>query len=536
MNVESKILDFYGIVSGISKKINLVATINELTKSDPQRKVSVGDCALALILNATGLTMSKPLYLTHQFFKTKPIEKLIGNIDIEDLNDDSLGRALDIIYETGPNKIFSHVALKAADIFKIDTSTQNVDITNIQVHGSYENQDEEEQLITFGYAKQGRRDLKQFMLSMITSQDGAIPLYFQALAGNESDSIHFKDVIKMFEEQLKENPRTFYAIFDCKMYTADNLKEIDKALFITRVPETIDEAKAAKEKFVNLEGMEKYNENYKIAEITSEYGGVKQRWAVVYSKEAHERSKKAIDAKTKKEKIKFEKDLKQLKKQDFSCEKDAKKAVFKLSKSYKFHTIKLISITESKSKKESIFNINEIQILEKEEDNKKQAILDGIFVLSTNQMSKKQLTTNQILENYKSQSTLENRFNVFKNASCFASKIYLKNEKRIVALAMIMCLTLLIYSLAENEVRKALEVNKDTIPNQAGKPINNPTMKWIFKMFEGVTFVTIKTGDQIIEHITNLSNTLKKILGYLGSECMEIYSLISDSKSNLSKI
>ena len=32
---------------------------------------------------------------------------------------------------------------------------------------------------------------------------------------------------------------------------------------------------------------------------------------------------------------------------------------------------------------------------------------------------------------------------------------------------------------------------KSTFPNQINKPIQNPTMRWIFQLFEGINYVTL---------------------------------------------
>ncbi|WP_256439922.1 MULTISPECIES: DUF4277 domain-containing protein [Candidatus Rhabdochlamydia] len=42
-----------------------------------QRKVSSGIAAVAMIINGLGFT-NRRLYLTHQFFETKPIERLLS--------------------------------------------------------------------------------------------------------------------------------------------------------------------------------------------------------------------------------------------------------------------------------------------------------------------------------------------------------------------------------------------------------------------------------------------------------------------------
>jgi transposase len=46
---------------------------------------------------------------------------------------------------------------------------------------------------------------------------------------------------------------------------------------------------------------------------------------------------------------------------------------------------------------------------------------------------------------------------------------------------MIMGLCLLVYNLAQREIRATLKSLNYTVKNQLGKAINNPTMRWIFQ-------------------------------------------------------
>jgi transposase len=57
-----------------------------------------------------------------------------------------------------------------------------------------------------------------------------------------------------------------------------------------------------------------------------------------------------------------------------------------------------------------------------------------------------------------------------------ADSVYLKNERRIVALSMIMLITLLVYAIAERALRKALVERGLSVMNQVNKPVQNPTM------------------------------------------------------------
>ena len=61
----------------------------------------------ALVLNALGF-VSRPLYLTPEFFAQKPVEVLLGpGITAEMLNDDSIGRALDALFKAGLTEVFA---------------------------------------------------------------------------------------------------------------------------------------------------------------------------------------------------------------------------------------------------------------------------------------------------------------------------------------------------------------------------------------------------------------------------------------------
>jgi transposase len=280
------------------------------------------------------------------------------------------------------------------------------------------------------------------------------------------------------------------------------------------------------------------DEDYKFAEVCSVYGGIPQRWVVVYSRIAHDRAKKTIKALVKKEHEELQKVLKMLSKRRFACPIDAQNAVAECAKQCKFHKISIVQTHEgdrcacagrpSKNAAKNTFYTIETKIEELSEHIKNQIILDGMFVLATTQLDEKKLPTKEVLSHYKGQSkAVENRFNLFKNSTCIASKVYLKNENRIEALVMILCLCLLIYALAENQLRKTLVAEEKTVPNQSKKTTQNPTMKWIFQMFEGVIMSATEIDGQTSLQIANLRESLRIVLEILGKECMSKYLLQS---------
>lgn len=391
------------------------------------------------------------------------------------------------------------------------------------------------QLITFGHPKHGRVDLKQFLISLMVSSDGRIPLLAQAIAGNTSDHAHFKAVLKTLQTNIKNGPDEFYVVLDAAFYSAEAVNL--NVLWISRVPEKIKEAAELKKSFLDQKGMCDAGNGYKFAEVESNYGGVTQRWFIVYSKKAHERVRKTILRRVEREKEEAAKILKKLQSMDYACPEDALKAINSLKKKFKYHEIQLNAIEEdytfsragrptAGTPKKYHYIIN-ATIIEKNNVIQKAIMYKSMFVLATNQVDTTKLSGHEVLSHYKEQHFVEGGFRFIKDPLCMASAVYLKNDARIIALAMIMCLCLLVYALAERQLRRALKQEEESVPNQIGKPTVTPTRRWVFQMFEGVIITTIKIDEVVHHRIVNFSNTLQKIIRLLGPDCMRIYLVSS---------
>jgi len=118
-NYKQKIIQHLGIVAGICNEIELIKTIDgEIDK--PKRKVTVGQAVQSIILNALGFS-GRAMYLPPEYYRKRPVERLVGEgIEPEDLNDDSLGGALDALYDYGVTELFYLVASKALATFNIE--------------------------------------------------------------------------------------------------------------------------------------------------------------------------------------------------------------------------------------------------------------------------------------------------------------------------------------------------------------------------------------------------------------------------------
>ena len=153
----------------------------------------------------------------------------------------------------------------------------------------------------------------------------------------------------------------------------------------------------------------------------------------------------------------------------------------------------------------------------------------GKFIVATNQTDAEKLSTKAMLEHYTQQGfSVERGFRFLKDPMFFAHSLFLKRPERVMALIMIMGLALLIYSLAERQLRKALVENKETIPDQKGKPTETPTMRRIFQMFEGIDLLLVWQEDQLISRqVLNLRPVHLQILRLLGNSVQNCYLIDS---------
>ena len=219
-----------------------------------------------MILNGLGF-VSAPLYLYADFFQGKATEHLLGEgITAEMLNDDLLGRTLDRIYDEGMEQIFSLTAMAAYEKFGLQTQSYHLDSTSISVQGAYEREEEEKEKvvneekpeekdndrterqeesspqpvkITYGYSRDRRPDLKQFMVDMICSGDGGVPLALNLGNGNQSDQEVFAQRIVAFREQW-DCEGLFVA--DSALYSEESLRKLGALQWLTRVPLTLKQA------------------------------------------------------------------------------------------------------------------------------------------------------------------------------------------------------------------------------------------------------------------------------------------------------
>jgi transposase len=145
----------------------------------------------------------------------------------------------------------------------------------------------------------------------------------------------------------------------------------------------------------------------------------------------------------------------------------------------------------------------------------------GKFIIASNDVK---LDNNEALKEYKCQQSVERGFRFLKDPLFFASSVFLKTPSRIVSLGMIMVLSLLVYSVAQLKLRQSLQENKESIPNQLGKPTAKPTMRRIFQIFHGITLlISLEDNFEMIIGMLNIEEIHRKILALMGENYEKMY-------------
>ena len=526
-------LDHLGIVAGICEQIGLVEQIDGYV-GPTERKVTIGEATQAMVLNALGF-VGRALYLTPEFFQNKPVDILIREgLEAEDINDDTLGRALDKLYEAGVTEVFGKVASHALEVFGIAHTFCHLDSTTFSLPGEYASEGYEGLEVTHGYSKDHRPDLKQAVVSLICSSQSALPGGFEVLDGNSCAKKTFPKTIQAYLRQLKGGEAPYF-IAASALSTAETLGELSQVKWLPRVPGSIKEVQELSE--VGLEELVAWEQlpGYFSQEVERESGGVKQRWVLVFSEQAYARAQQGVESRICKERERAQKQLWHLGPREFATSAEAESAVEELQQQWKFHrgVVALKEVAHSsrrgrpkQGEEPKLSWQGEGEVEEAQESIMRELARKGKFVLATNELDRDLLSSEQLLEAYKSQGvSVERGFRFLKDPLFFAHSLFLERPERIMAVLMVLGLALLVYALAERQLREELRRQGAYLPNQVGKPPQRLTMRRGFQGFEGIDVVVVKGPTRESRMVLNLKPMHRKILHLLGPEVQKCYFL-----------
>lgn len=162
--------------------------------------------------------------------------------ELELINDDRVGRALDRLFAADRGSLLTELMLGVIREFRVDCSQLHNDSTSITLQGAYCTADGRERAgkatpaIVHGHNKDHRPDLKQLLWILTIAADEAVPLAYRLCDGNLNDD---QTHIQTWDGLCALTGRTdFLYLADSKLATREQMSHIDArgGRFLTLLP------------------------------------------------------------------------------------------------------------------------------------------------------------------------------------------------------------------------------------------------------------------------------------------------------------
>jgi transposase len=510
------------IVKAYADKIGLVEAINHIVPTE--MAIDPGTVVLGMILDT--LSGRSPLYRLEEFFSHQDTALLLGKaVAPEAFQDDTVGRVLDRLYDTGTMKVFTACAVRADRVFGFDKRYVHFDTTSITVYGEYPPPEEAEEQevpfrITYGYSKDKRPDLKQFVFSTLCV-DRAVPLWGKPADGNASDKTVNNTLLSNIATFLAQHgvaPGAYIYVADAALVTADNLAALGDTLFITRLPATYTEcgrliAEAVAHKTWDEVGILAHTKPTKHRPVTSYKAyeghvtlyGTPYRAVVVHSSAQDKRRQQRLARDIQASYSTAQTAARTAERQEYFCRADAEAAAAKLrAVSAPYHLVDVTveerpvygrgrpSLQKPRPIKAMRYRLK-TAISPQSEHMARLEEEAGCFVLLTNVPTAGDLahSARDILTVYKDQHGTEQNYGFLKDP-VIVNSLFLKKPERIEALGLILLLALLIWRVMERAMRTYVGTTSTPLPGWDKQATERPTAFMMVTKFAGV--MVLKLG------------------------------------------
>lgn len=464
------------------------------------------------------LVEREPIYRQHETVSTFAAEQFgLSQELVRHIGDDAIGRSLERLFDADRGSMLTELVVTTTEAFKLSFDELHNDSTTIRFCGQYRDakgrniRGKLAPMITYGYSKDHRPDLKQLLFIMTTSADGGVPVQFRCQAGNFNDSRTHEETWNALREVTGDE--RFLYVADSKLCNGEALDYIDSkgGRLVCVIPRSRHEDGEFRHW---IQTNEPQWELVWDRPHPRHRGGPRDRWWVhrhylpsvegwpviwvlssTLRRRQEQRRRDRLDAATEEltkynEKLAGPRPRKKSAKDIF----DDLEEILQRHKVGRYLTVDLVeeekhSYRQSTpgrptSKTRYIRKTHKYYQVEWSLDEGAVAYdrkSDGMYPLLTND---RELTPAQVLEAHKRQPSIEKRFEQTKTVFEIAP-VLLKNEDRVEALFFLYFISLLIQSLIEREVRRSMKREGiEALPLYPEERENRrPTCEQIFRLF-----------------------------------------------------
>jgi transposase len=528
------------ILKAYADQLGLVSLINHYVPTE--MGVDAGTVVLAMVLDT--LSGRSPLYRLEEFFAQQDTELLLGKaVPPQALNDDTAGRVLDRLYDFGTMRLFTACAVRAATRFGLERRYVHFDTTSRSVWGDYqfaETQDLPFQ-VTYGYSKDKRPDLKQFVLSTLCV-DRAVPIWGKPEDGNASDKSLNTTLLAEIAQLLACQgvaPGAYIYIADAALVTEDNLAALGDTLFITRLPATYSECGRVMAEAVARNQWEEVGvlaqtpptqhrpgTCYKVAEGVVTLYGKTYRAVVVHSNSHDQRRQQRVEREVQAASTTLGTTVRAAAKQEYFCRADAEAAAEQLrALQSAYHRVEVVieerpqygpgrpSQKQPRVVKARRYGL-QVTLHERAEVVARKRQEAGCFVLLTNVPTAGEMAhrAGEVLRAYKEQHGVEQNFAFLKDP-IIVNSLFLKKPERIEALGLVLLLALLLWRLVERTLRVHVETTGNPLMGWDKKATQKPTAFMMMTKFAAVMVLKVGGQRQLAQPLSAVQQTYLNALG-----------------------
>jgi transposase len=522
---------------------------DHLAREDGRSRVPTATGLLVLVKNL--LIAREPLYGVGAWAARHAPELLgLAPEQLPSLNDDRVGRCLDRLFDADIPSLTLAAVTHAIREFDVELDELHNDSTTVTFHGDYEAADRQRTLrgrlrlaVTWGHNKDHRPDLKQLLYILTVTRDGAVPVQFRVESGNATDDRSHRGTWELLCQLTGR--RDFLYVADCKLATAENMAHLHQhgGRFLSVLPRTrgedaafratVSEGKtrwrAIHDRFDDDGDLiDRFSVHEPEATTAEGYRLIWYHSARKAELDALARHKRVERASTALAELQAKLTSPRTRYRERAKVAQAVDAILRDGEAEGFIEVTIEERTTETFRQERrgrpgpdtrymrrqgtrfhlTWGVDHARLAE-------EARCDGIFPLVTNVVAMSAL---ELLLAYKQQPMIEKRFSQLKTDFVVAP-VFLKEVSRIQALLCVYFFALLVESLLERELRRAMgREGVESLPlYPEGRPCRRPTARRVIDLFEDVQRHELAAARGLaVVFTTELTRLQRKVLRLLG--------------------
>jgi len=232
------------LINHFLRRLGLTPLLAEFVPTRDRRQRIAHSKALGVLLRSI-LVERDPIYRQQETVATYAPEAFgLDETEAQHVGDDAIGRALDRLFDADRGSLLTQVVVSAVKEFDLSLDELHDDSTSVKLTGQYRAargrhvRGKRAPLITYGFSKDHRPDLKQLLFILTTTADGSVPIQFRCADGNTSDVITHEETWDSLSRIT--GSEDFLYVADCKLCNDDAMNHIDRrrGRFLTVLPRT----------------------------------------------------------------------------------------------------------------------------------------------------------------------------------------------------------------------------------------------------------------------------------------------------------